>query len=94
MTDAFDAARLSERVSALEGYRQADNGRFNSLDARNERLTRLVSDVLAHSGAVQAEVLGALSRTEGEVIALRRVVEETALNHGALLRRLSAETDK
>ena len=82
----FELSDLSKRVAGSEGRIEAHEARFVAVEARYERLTKVVAEVLAHSGAVQAEVLGALSRTEGEFLSLRRVVEEFDRRHGALIR--------
>ena len=73
----------------LEGRVEALHVRFNSYDARLEKLLVLVGNVLMNSGELQSEVLSAISRSEEQFIATRRAVEEMARTQGDLIRQFA-----
>lgn len=82
-------ADLAKRMAAAEGRLESFETRFASIEQRYERMAALVGNSIAHSGALGGEVLSALSRTEGEFIALRRAVEEMSRTQGSLIRELA-----
>lgn len=85
----YDFARLADRQAHTEGRIEALHTRFNSYDDRLEKLLKLVGNVLTNSGELQAEVLGAISRSEEQFIATRRAVEEMARTQGDLIRQFA-----
>ena len=92
MSDALlrhDLAKLTERVAHGEGRIEALHVRFHAHDARQKELLILVGNVLAHNGAMHAEVLSALSRGEEQFLATRRAVEEMGRSTGDMARRFS-----
>jgi hypothetical protein len=85
----FDLARLADRVGHVEGRIEHLHTRFNGYDSRLKDLLALVGNVLANNGALQGEVLSALSRSEEQFVATRRAVEENSRTQGDLIRRIA-----
>lgn len=89
VTLRYDVSVVEKRAEAAHGRVDAFVGRLHSLEEQQTKLTRIVSDVLAHSQTLQTELLRSLHATEESLAALRRTTDVMAEQQGRLLREVA-----